>query len=171
MGVSASPKGFAGGKMSKLLEVKIEGERGTISLETFVAVAHNTFDILADLDSAISSYPKGSLEWFVTDVSFGSLTVAIESKSRFKDIDYSEKVAETFVDGLVHIERERTTPPYFSDYDLRKAQDIAKRLRKDGAKAVMIHDIQRQASARISPEVTKIYCLPCHNSAFCSVQI
>lgn len=139
--------------MSKRLQMGIEGERGKISLETFAVVVRNTFDILADLDNAVSSIPQGSLEWFIADVSFGSLVIAIESKSKLPDIDYSSKVAETFVDGLAHIQRERTTPPYFSDYDLRKAQELARRLRKDGAKAVIIHDIERQVKATISPEV------------------
>jgi hypothetical protein len=139
--------------MSKRLQISIEGERGKISFETFAVVVHNTFDILADLDSAVSSTPQGSLQWFITDVSFGSLLIAIESKSKLPDIDYSSKVTETFVDGLAHIQRERTTPPYFSDYGLRKAQELAKKLRKDGAKAVIIHDIEREVKAMISPEV------------------
>jgi hypothetical protein len=131
----------------------IEGERGKISFETFAVVVRNTFDILADLDSAVSSTPRGSLEWFIADVSFGSLLIAIESKSKLPDIDYSSKVTETFVNGLAHIQRERTTPPYFSDYGLRKTQELARKLRKDGAKAVIIHDIEREVKAMITPEV------------------
>jgi len=139
--------------MSKRLRMDIEGERGKISFETFAVVVRNTFDILADLDSAVSLTPEGSLDWFIADVSFGSLVIAIESKSRLPDTDYSSKVTQTFVDGLVHIQRERTTPPYFSDYGLRKAQQLARKLRKDGAEAVRIHDTERRVEAMISPAV------------------
>jgi hypothetical protein len=36
---------------------------------------------------------------------------------------------------------------------LRKVQELAKKLRKDGAKAVIIHDIEREVKAMINPEV------------------
>lgn len=140
--------------MGRGVRLTIEGERGAISLDTFVTVVRNTFDILADLDSAISSLPQGSIDWFVTDVSFGSLVMAIQPKSRLGEIDYSPKVTETFVDGLAHIQRERTTPPYFSDYGLRKARDLARTLRRDGARALVVQDIERQATAIIKPEVS-----------------
>ena len=140
--------------MPKGIRVTVEGERGTISLDTFVTIIRNTLDMLADLDSAISLEPRGSLDWFVADASFGSLVIALEAKAKRPDRDYSAEVTKTFVDGLVHIQRERTTPPYFSDYGLRKALDLAKSLRKDGAATVHIQDVQRQASATIRPEVT-----------------
>lgn len=138
--------------MNRGLRVTIEGERGGISLDTLATVVRNTFDILTDLDSAISSAPKGSVNWFITEVSFGSLVIAIEPKSKLQDADYSSQVTETFVDGLAHIQRERTTPPFFSDYGLRKARDLARMLREDGARAITIQDMERQTTATIRPE-------------------
>lgn len=138
--------------MSKRLQLTIEGERGAISFETFATVVRNSFDILSDLDSAVSSLPRGSLEWFVTDVSYGSLSIAIEPKSKLQDMDYSRKVTETFVDGLMQIQKEHTTPPYFSDYGLRKAQSVAKALKKNGAEAVRVFDVERETTAIIRPE-------------------
>lgn len=140
--------------MPKRLELTIEGERGKISLETFATVIHNSFDILSDLDSAISSEPRGTLEWVVSEVSFGSLVVSIESKSKLPKVDYSSKVVEFFVGGFRHIQKERTTPPYFSDYGLRKAQNLARTLRKDGARAVVIRDVEKEDSATIEPEIS-----------------
>ncbi len=140
--------------MPKRLEFTIEGERGRISLETFATVIHNSFDILSDLDSAISSEPRGTLEWFVTGVSFGSLVVSIESKSKLPKVDYSPKVVEFFVGGLRHIQKEHTTPPYFSDYGLRKAQSLARTLHKDGARAVVIRDVEKEDAATIEPQIT-----------------
>jgi len=139
--------------MPKRLELTIEGERGRIPLETFATVIHNSFDILSDLDSAISCEPRGTLEWFVTEVSFGSLVVSIESKSKLPKIDYSPKVVESFVSGLRHIQKEHTTPPYFSDYGLRKAQSLARSLRKDGGRAVVVRDVEQEATATIEPKI------------------
>ncbi len=139
--------------MPRQLHLTIEGKLGEIPFGTFVTVVHNSFDILTELDSAVSSEPRGSLEWFVSSISLGSLTVTIKSKSKFKDRDYSSKVAEVFVDGLAHIQKERTTPPYFSDYGLRKAQNVAKALRRNGAEAIKVVDIERKASAVIKADV------------------
>ena len=98
--------------------------------------------------------PRGSLEWLVTDVSFGSLSIGIEPKSRVTDADYRSRVVESFVDGLVQIQREGTTPPFFSDYGLRKARGLARALDKDGARAVRVRDIQRETEAEITPDVS-----------------
>lgn len=138
--------------MARRLDLTIEGEIGRISFETFATVIRNSFDILTNLDSAISSQPRGSLDWFVAGVSFGSLVVSIESKPRQEGVDFGAKVVESFVGGLSQIQRDRTTPPFFSDYDLRKAQGVARSLRKDGAKALMISDVERQHVATIKPE-------------------
>jgi hypothetical protein len=51
--------------MSKQLQMGIEGERGEISFETFIVVVRNTFDILAELDKAVSSIPQGSKEVWI----------------------------------------------------------------------------------------------------------
>jgi hypothetical protein len=140
--------------MPKHLEFVIKGERGRISLETFAAVIHNSFDILSDLDSAISSEPRGTLEWFVTGVSFSSLVVSLESKSKLPKVDFSPQVVESFVGGLRHIQKEHTTPPYFSDYGLRKAQNLARTLHKNGATAVVIKDVEKEDTVTIEPEIT-----------------
>jgi hypothetical protein len=140
--------------MPKHLEFVIKGERGRISLETFATVIHNSFDILSDLDSAISSEPRGTLEWFVTGVSFSSLVVSLESKSKLPKVDFSSQVVESFVGGLRHIQKEHTTPPYFSDYGLRKAQNLARTLHKNGATAVVIKDVEKEDTVTIEPKIT-----------------
>lgn len=140
--------------MARQLCITIEGQLGQIPFNTLATMARNSCDILQELDNAISAKPGGSMEWFVSGISTeASLTVAIEPKSKLKDVDYSPKVAELFVDGLAHIQKEHTTPPYFSDYGLRKALSIAKTLHRNGAEAIKVEDIERKASGLIKADV------------------
>jgi hypothetical protein len=146
--------------MPRHLELKVEGKPGEISLESFSTVIKNAFDILTNLDSAISAEPRGSLDWFVTEVAYGSLVVTIEARPRARldgvsrRIDVSSRVVESFVGGFEHIRRQRTIPPYFSDYDLKKAQAIANVLRRGGATAVVLRDIEQQSRATIEPDIS-----------------
>ena len=140
--------------MTQQLHITIEGKLGQIPFNTLATMARNSCDILEELDNAVSAKPGGTMEWFVSGISTeASLTVVIESKSKLRDVDYSGKVTELFVDGLAHIQKEHTTPPYFSDYGLRKTHSIAKTLRKNGAKAIRVEDIERKASGLIKADV------------------
>lgn len=140
--------------MARQLHITIEGKLGQIPFNTLATMARNSCDILQELDNVISAKPSGSMEWFVSGISTeASLTVTIEPKSKLRDVDYSPKVAELFVDGWAHIQKEHTTPPYFSDYGLRKTYRIAKTLRKNGAKAIKVEDIERKASGLIKADV------------------
>jgi hypothetical protein len=137
------------------LRLTVEGKLGEISFETFVAVVRNSLDILTNLDSAVSIQPRGSLDWFITEMSSGSLMVSIEARSKLPDVDYSPKVIQAFVSGLAHIQEERTTPPYFSDYDLRKAHNIARSLRKDGTNVVRVTDVEQRNTATIESGISE----------------
>ena len=141
--------------MPRRLQVRIEGEPGSISLETFRTVIGNSSDILKDLDGAISSAPRGSLDWYVSEVSFGSLTVVVEAVPKTPGEDFSGPVVESFVDGLAQVQRDATTPPYFSDYDLRKAQGLARALKGDGAKSITFTDVEREVRVEVTPDISE----------------
>jgi len=141
--------------MTRQLHITIEGKLGQIPFNTLATMARNSCDILEELDNVISEKSGGTMEWFISDISTeASLTVAIEPKPKLKDVeDYSGKVAELFVDGWAHIQKEHTTPPYFSDYGLRKTHNIVKTLRKNGAKAIKVEDIERKATGLLKADV------------------
>jgi hypothetical protein len=142
--------------MNRQLSLTIQGKLGHIPFSTFATMARNSCDILEELDSAVSQRPRGSLEWFISGVStLASVTITVEPRSHVKGVDHSPKVAELFVNGWDHIQKEHTTPPYFSDYSLRKTQSIAKALRKNGAEAIKVEDIQHQTSGLIRAEVAE----------------
>ena len=135
------------------LALTIKGMLGAISLESFVTVINNSFDILKDLDSVISRQPRGSLDWVIERVSADSIGIEIESKARDPKIDYGRKVAEVYSDGIEIIRSEGITPPYFSDYCLRRVWEVAKVLRGDGANALEIRDLIRHKSTEFDAQI------------------
>lgn len=135
------------------LALTIKGMLGAISLESFVTVINNSLDILKDLDSVISRQPRGSLDWIIERVSADSIGIEIESKARDPKIDYGRKVAEVYSDGMEIIRSEGITPPYFSDYCLRRVWEVAKVLRGDGANALEIRDLIRHKSTEFDAQI------------------
>ena len=115
------------------ITLRVPGEKGKILFDTFLYVMNNSFDILRDLDSAISVNPNGSLEWVVTKVSFDSpLTMQISSKPKNTDQDFGLKIVDEYIGGLKILETEERTPPYFSERSLKKVKSIASRLENEG---------------------------------------
>jgi hypothetical protein len=114
------------------LQLKIEGGRGEIPLRTFVRVVENALNVLADLDSVISRKPKGTVEWYVTDLSMGSLVAEVEPRamSRQSTAELAPIVASSFVAGLSQLETSTELPPYFTDYSLNRVRRTAKELRR-----------------------------------------
>lgn len=110
------------------VRVEIQGRRGEITLDAFLAAVGSAKRILNDLDSAISHEAKGSLDWVVADLSMGSLNIALASQPRLDDSaeDHGPEVAQTFVRGLSIIESEGRTPPLFSETSMRSAQRLGR---------------------------------------------
>lgn len=115
------------------LSFTIQGERGQITLDSFVGILTRAKLILEGLDSAISENPKGSLEWYITDLSIGSAVAVIESRPTVPEVDgerLGTMVGHNFVGGLDAIEHKAQMPPYFSEQDLGRVRAIAGLLRK-----------------------------------------
>jgi hypothetical protein len=137
------------------LHMVIQGRPREITLYAFLTAIENVQQMLADLDSAISEEPHGSLDWVVADLSMGSLSIALESQPRLEDSDVGPEVAHTIVRGLSIIESEGRTPPLFTESSMRSAQRLVNVIGRDGATGLMVTDLEQkvtmsaQASASI----------------------
>lgn len=120
------------------ITLRVKGKKGAISFDTFLHVMNNSFDIIRDLDSAISEMPHGSMDWIVTKVSFRSLAMELSSKPRNVEKDYGYQIVDGYVGGLKLLQKQEITPPYFSDSSLKKVQSIASRLDNEGAESLEI---------------------------------
>jgi hypothetical protein len=97
---------------------------------------------LKEFDSAISGKPNGSLRWFIGGLhSNGSLLVKFFSRQkttrrkRDRLPDFSINVADSFVTGFTDLELNAVTPPYLSEFGLRRAEELTRLIGRDGAQA------------------------------------
>ena len=61
--------------------IQVQGELGNITLAGLQGQINDHLRMLQDYDCAISRETKASVEWLVTNVSIGSLTIETESRS------------------------------------------------------------------------------------------
>jgi hypothetical protein len=127
------------------IRLVLKGAPENISLRSFSAALTNSLDILEDLDLAISHEPKGSLEWVVTRLSVGSLSVTIESRSKIKARNFGPDTAEAFVTGLDRVEKQGVSPPYLSEHGLKKARNLAGLVGQDGVAGIQVTDLGKTA--------------------------
>jgi len=120
------------------VRLKIEGEPGKISLRVFLKGIESELSILMDLDAAISGEAKGTLDWVVTDLQIDSLVVEVGSVTRYDDRNLGPEVTKLFVSGLGQLEREGSTPPYFSDTTMVSARRMLRMIGRDGATGLEI---------------------------------
>lgn len=136
------------------LTLRVKGKPGAISFNTFLSVMNNSFDILRDLDSAISSQPNGSLDWVVTKMSMNSAAVEISSKAKeSQKIDFGDKVASGYLSGMKTLTSEGITPPYFSYNCLKYLKAIARDLGKNGAEAIEYGDPVKNEFIEVNKEM------------------
>jgi hypothetical protein len=118
-----------------ILTLEIEGKRGTVMLGSLLDTFKHSLAVLHELDSAISERPRGSLDWYVQDMSAnGRLRadiIALPKSGKFEDT--SAEVAYRFVNGLELVEREASIPPYFSEDALLNVEKLANQLGRRGA--------------------------------------
>jgi hypothetical protein len=152
------------------LRVKLEGNPESIALPGFSAALQSAYRILIDLDSAISREPKGTLDWYVSDLGTGSLVFEIKSSSRMDDRNVGPEVAHAFIEGLHRIEYQGSSPPYLSDTGMRSARSLVKLIGHDGIAGMEVSYLTErvEVSAQASANIDQI--LPVRHRAAGSVE-
>ena len=140
------------------LRLRITGEPRNISVRGFLSAIDSWLKILDDLDSAISREPQGSLDWFVTDLSKGSLTVEVESRSRLEEKNVAPEVASAFVTGVQQIEREGASPPYLSEVGMQKMRQLVRLVGREGTSGFEVTHLEQtvEISGRASANIDQL---------------
>jgi len=120
------------------IKLKIEGERGKISLHSLIIGLQCQLGILKDLDVAVSGEINGSLDWVVTDLQLSSLAVVVESQSKIENKNAGPKVVNLCVTGMKQLEEEGVTPPYFPEHSLKLSKKLVGMIGKNGATGIEI---------------------------------
>lgn len=91
---------------------------------SFLDALRNSYEILRDLDAAISAKPQGTLSWRIIDLRLGSATATFSAESMVEDLDVGPAVAKAYIQGLEQIGQFPVIPNYFSEDTLEKAKAL-----------------------------------------------
>jgi hypothetical protein len=140
------------------LHLRITGEPRNITVRGFLAAIDNWLKILGDLDSAISGEPQGSLEWFVADLSKGSLVVEVESRSKLENRNVGPEVANAFVTGMQEIEEKGASPPYLSETGMLRMRQLVRLIGREGASGFEVRHLDQSVdvSARSAAAIDQL---------------
>jgi len=118
------------------IQLRIKGKLGVIPVRSFLVAVDSAFKVLADLDIAISRDKQRTLDWVVTELSTGSLTVGAQARSKREDMNNGPEVSNAFVSGLRFVETAGISPPYLSDTGMKNAQKMLRFIGKDGVTGI-----------------------------------
>lgn len=148
------------------IEFTIHGPRGAVTLRAFLAALKNQLAILGDLDAVLSGKPKGLLDWYVSDLSLGSVRAAIQSGYRDdEDVhatprNHDRTVAQVYRNGLRVIEGEGETPAYYIDRDVVAARETFRLIGREGISGYSVSiddaDAPVEITARSSVNVEQL---------------
>lgn len=103
-------------------------------LDAFLQALQNTFDMLRDIDAAVSSKPQGTIVWRIAHLSVSSAVATLDADSVLEDADFSDEVVRAYTKGLEQIEQGPTIPPFFTEDTLEKAKRLVSTIRGEVTK-------------------------------------
>lgn len=128
------------------ISIIVGGEAEYIVAQDFLAALQNHIEVLGDLDAAISMRRRGTLQWVLGALSYGSpATATLRALPLFEERDYGPEVARAYMDGLQQLLEGKELPPAFSDDALDAIKKLA-RLSTNGVKAIEVKHGQQVVS-------------------------
>ena len=121
----------------------IIGKVGTISAPTFKYAISYALDILGELDSALSNRRTGSLNWYVGGLhADGRLSIELTPRIRplpthpRKPIsqNIATEIARSFLASFEQVEKKPISPPFLSEFGLKRVGRLVDLIHKNGAK-------------------------------------
>lgn len=160
------------------LTFKIYSNRGEVSTHTFNKAVNDAVYLLNQFDAGISKRPRGTLNWFLTDLqSNGSFLMSftphlkprLSNKSKIP-LDIAPRVTEEFLDGVNDIETNCVTPPYLSENGLIRVGEMAELIEKDDVTKFSFTTEERtvEITQKTSDNVDKL--LPIKRTAYGSIE-
>lgn len=143
------------------LDLILEGGPGTIAVTSFISALQNVRGIIIGVDTALTHRTQPIIEWYVEDLSMGSLQTTLVAKPRPGPgaLGYSSgkayEIAAAVVDGLREVELTARVPDLFPDSSMRYLRQLGNLLKKNGATGLRVikHDDDREA--RLTPQVAQ----------------
>jgi len=127
------------------INLEIAGEPGQISANALKTGVQQTVGLLDEYAYAMSEKGHGYVRWNVRDLgSNGTLRIGFSSflvrgRRKAPPVDNSLSVASTLVSGIATIDKEATTPPYISDFGIRRVESFVKVIDRQEAKSFTLN--------------------------------
>ena len=143
------------------LRFEIQPDRGGVSLPTYNFATLKLIQLLREMDSAISGKFGGSVNWYVADLGKNG-TLSLEVESRLKKPrkrrpisiqDTAPAVTQSFVTGFENIEKRGISPPYLSEFGLRRLDEMIALLHGDGATGFIATSVDDRRSVTVTIEL------------------
>src|SRR5260221_3188358 len=113
-----------------MIGIQLAGKNDRISASVFGRSFNNFLDLLKDVDSMVSRQSKGTVRWELATLKRESpALVEVAGVSRTKEMDYSQAIQESVLDGLEQLMQRPEQPQFYSYSGLMKAQRMAEQAR------------------------------------------
>jgi hypothetical protein len=142
------------------LRLEIEGDPHRVELESFVRASANFLKMLTEIDQVMTGRYRGTLRWYIADLSSGLNGLSVDVLSRLKPppkskpnlstVDFSSRVAGSLVTGFEHVEKLGISPPYLSTYGLSNLNNMLGILGRNGARAYRTTDLEQGRTVELS---------------------
>jgi hypothetical protein len=125
--------------------IEIKGDPTGISAFTFKSTVNDAVDLLKEYDSAISGVPRGTVGWYLADLSLRpNVLVAFNSRvlppKRGKSFaDHRKAITHSLLNGLDSLEHQAVTPEYISVGGMERVQRMVSLIGRNGATGFRVH--------------------------------
>jgi hypothetical protein len=113
-----------------MIGLQLAGKNDRISATVFGRSFNNFLDLLKDVDSMVSRQSKATVRWELATLKKDSpALIEVAGVSRIKEMDYSQAIQESLLDGLEQLRQRPEQPQFYSYSGLRTAQQMAEQAR------------------------------------------
>ncbi len=137
-----------------MIGIQLAGKNNRISASVFARSLNNFLDLLKDVDSFISKQAKGTVRWDLISLRKNSpAEVELAGVSKIKEMDYTQAIQESVLDGLEQLTQRPEQPQFYSFSALRKAQRMAQQSKYLNWITVFAGDRRAVLTDRVSANV------------------
>jgi hypothetical protein len=109
-----------------MIGIQLAGKNNRISASVFARSLSSFLDLLKEVDSFVSKQAKGSVRWDLASLKKNSpALVELVGVSKIKEMDYSQAVQDSVLDGLEQLTQRPEQPQFYSFSALRTVHRMA----------------------------------------------
>jgi hypothetical protein len=109
-----------------MIGIQLAGKNDRISATVFGRAFTSFLDLLKDVDSMVSHQRRGTVRWEIATLKKESpALIEVVGVSRLKEMDYSQAIQESLIEGLEQLKQRPEQPQFYSYSGLVQTQRMA----------------------------------------------